>query len=47
MTTCILANDEGCKVLMEQGADMDRKDGERWTALMFSVEGMGIGGQGS
>ena len=41
MTTVMLANDGGCKVLVEQGADLDRRDGEGWTALMFSVEGMG------
>ena len=41
MTTVMLAIDEGCKVLVEQGADLDRMDGEGWTAPMFSVEGMG------
>ena len=42
MTTLMLANDGRCKVLVEQeGADLDRMDGEGWTALMFSVEGMG------
>ena len=37
MTILMLAN----TVLVEQGADLDRRDGEGWTALMFSVEGMG------
>ena len=41
MTTVMLANDRGCKVLVEQGAELDRMDREGWTVPMLSVEGMG------
>ena len=46
MTPLMLAIREGCKVLVawlvEQGADLDRRDSKGWTALMFSVDsGMG------
>ena len=42
----MLATRRGCEVLVawlvEQGADMNRRDSEGWTALMFSVDrGMG------
>ena len=46
MTPLMLASRGGCEVLVawlvEQGADLDRRDSEGWTALMFSVDrGMG------
>jgi len=46
MTPLMLASRGGCEVLVDwlvlQGADLNRRDSEGWTALMFSVDrGMG------